>query len=48
MYDAQIVVKVKPSIELSDRAIANLEKFFTKLFREQPELFLEQEKRKGA
>lgn len=48
MQDAQIVVKVKPSIELSDRAIANLEKFFTKLFREQPELFLEQEKRKGA
>lgn len=46
--ETQIVVKVKPSIELPDRAIANLEKFFTKLFREQPELFLEQEKRKGA
>ena len=48
MQDAQIVVKVKPSIELSDRAIANLEKFFTKLFREQPELFLEKDERKGA
>ena len=45
MQDTQVVVKVKPSIELSERAIAN---FFTKLFREQPELFLEQEKRKGA
>lgn len=46
--ETRVVVKVKPSIELSDRAIANLEKFFTKLFREQPELFLKQEKRKGA
>ena len=46
--DTQVVVKVKPSIELSDRAIAKVEKFFTKLFREQPEFFLEQEKRKGA
>lgn len=46
--ETQVVVKVKPSIELSDRAVANLEKFFTKLFREQPELFLEQDKRKGA
>ena len=46
--ETQVVVKVKPSIELSDRAITNLEKFFTKLFREQPEFFLEQEKRKGA
>lgn len=34
MQDTQVVVKVKPSIELSERAIANLEKFFTKLFRE--------------
>ena len=48
MQDTQVVVKVKASIEFSDRAIANLEKFFTKLFREQPEFFLEQEKRKGA
>lgn len=46
--ETQVVVKVTPSIELSDRAIANLEKFFTKLFREQPEFFLEQETRKGA
>ena len=46
--DRQVVVKVKPSIELSDRAIADLEKFFTKLFREQPELFLKQDERKGA
>lgn len=46
--ETQVVVKVKPSIELSDRAIADLEKFFTKLFREQPELFLKQDERKGA